>query len=188
MSEELSTATVDDGGNASASETMQTEMAGDFFYDDGSDAVVDFNGNIQKDANGNVIRKMEDIPGKKTAADPTKPAPGQTQTTATKPTGFDSVFNKDGKFDYDGIVNTSSKLEDFGYQMQSVFKPAANQHRRYHRHLAQPWRSAKFDSCFCFLRQAPHPMRAGTHRGNIDNGRPRSRNVHHFRFQRFPQS
>ena len=44
-----------------------------------------------------------------------------------KGTAIDSLFNKDGSFDFDGAVNAATKLNDFNYQMRSSYKQAEPQ-------------------------------------------------------------
>ena len=134
MPEELNATMTDDQGGSVAVDdggSLQEQMTDDFFYDDGSDAVVDSLGNAQTDSEGNIIRTMDDFQklgkGANNQPDNNQPATGknndqQQQSTDTPVVGFDSVFQKDGQFNFDGVVKTSSALKDFSYQMQSTYK------------------------------------------------------------------
>jgi hypothetical protein len=113
---------------------LQSSMTGDFFYDEGSDAVVDANGNAQKNPAGETFRNMDDFAKHRAqkGGDPTQPQGGQTQQgnllkTPVQPNafGFDSVYNKNGKFDFDTITKQIGNSGKVAYQMQSVFKPVA---------------------------------------------------------------
>jgi hypothetical protein len=131
MSEEITTVTEE---FTSSGSDLQSEMTGDFFYDDGSDSVVDALGNSQRNEAGEVIRRMEDLPARNkpiTQQSQAQPESGKTQqATANQPAGFDSVFTKDSKFDFAGMTGMSSKLGNFSYQMQSVYKQPEGQQQQ----------------------------------------------------------
>lgn len=112
-----------DGSNSS----MQSSMEESFFYDEGTDSVVDANGISQTDDDGNVIRNMDDFNSHNK-----KPVKGEINNADVnsqnqKGTAIDSLFNKDGSFDFDGAVNAATKLNDFNYQMRSSYKQAEPQ-------------------------------------------------------------
>lgn len=112
-----------DIGSDTSNSSMQSSMEESFFYDEGTDSVVDANGISQTDDDGNVIRNMDDFNSHNK-----KPVKGKTgndaniqlqnQNSAT----IDSLFQKDGSFDFDSAVNAATKLNDFNYQMRSSYK------------------------------------------------------------------
>ena len=127
-------ATPDAGASAvDSGAALQATMTGNFFHDDGVDAVVDHEGNTQYDENNNPIRTMEDwdkykarkgTPGSP-RPDATKPEVKPDATAKPKPEGgatapvkFDSLFDKDGAFDVSAAQGFAEKFNQFKFEKQ----------------------------------------------------------------------
>lgn len=118
--------TVQDPVGVSGGE-LQQEMASDFFYDDGSDAVVDSMGNPQTDSEGNIYRSLDDFNnsnqggGKQQQVD-NKNQNGENGGQQTQKAGFDAAFMKDGSIDLGKVNETAAKLKGYSYQMRSTYR------------------------------------------------------------------
>lgn len=98
---------------------LQQEMTGDFFYDDGVGAVVDNQGNTQFDAEGNPIRSMDGLKKPSQSQPQAQTQKQGAHVAASKQTpqssGFDSLFEKDGKIDFEALNAHGQRVNEFSY-------------------------------------------------------------------------
>lgn len=130
MAEEMNDQGTDSGAVDSGIESVETSpdtMTGDFFdedafYDEGMDAVVDNYGNPIKNDKGEEIKTMDDYRSTKDGDGPNKKPEKGENDEGGESAKFDSLFQKDGEFDFDGLMKTSSNVRDYSYEMQSKIK------------------------------------------------------------------
>jgi hypothetical protein len=123
-------------GGADSGAALQTEMTGDFFHDDGSDAVVDRMGNKQLNENNEPIRTMDEFnafKARKSGGQPQhKPISGKPAPTAKPAAGptfkknFDSMFEKNGAIDFDAHKNFGARIAAYNYGSATIPKADPN--------------------------------------------------------------
>ena len=114
-------------------QSLQTEMTGDFFHDEGVDAVVDSRGITQLNENNEPIRTMDEFStfkAKKSApvAKPTQTGqPSAAPVAQPKPGDFEALFNKNGQLDFDALNAQANRFSQFKYVPTAAQPPAAQQ-------------------------------------------------------------